>query len=588
VIRKIDIHKLLPIILVLLLIDIHLYFFIQGNFENLKTFFNYQAVPKEKYYTLAWGEYYKSASVIKETTPADSLIILPSQNSTFVKRGIFALCSYFIFPRVAVYENSKKIPFYNGPVYRIHMEPLKYNGFSLSLLRGGNNKNRSRLIDYSDIKSTYLNSALALLKLLLIIMSGLFIALKCFQEQTPLGLFATSFLAGTTMVTVFYIFFSLMGINFTELFQFIFLGALSIPGIIFMTKYKGLINYFKNKQSHTYSKQGFIIVGLFFFLIFLKSFSTAPLAVDALSVWGVKAKAIFAFGNLKELNNYGAHPWYPPLLPILMSQVAMGGEKMVKLIFPLFAICLYVNIYEEILNTKLKPIFKVTLPLLLFTTTVFLENSLEACADLALAVFVTKAITILPKLLNEQSYKRWLSLSLVLCGLVLVRPDGYAYFFYIALLVWLWSCFKNRNPRNLLYLLIPLAIGLFWKLYSKFIFDASGNDIMVTPIINVSRFNLIIKYFTKHLLSPAHFGMIIISFILVCLFKRRNIIKRYFLEFLFIIMAIVGLILFYYYVTPFWDIQYLISGRFIRYFIILIPIIFIILLKEIDTILIKP
>lgn len=554
------IHVLVYIII--LLTAAQWFLIIKQHPEKIKGFFSRIMLSKEEKLSHSWGRYYKWVSFIRDKTPEDSLIILPPRSDKFRAIANAGLCDYFIFPRFGAHENDRKIVFHTGPMYRVNMPGFEYKekylkqytlneDFSLLLLKQGEKKALLHLSDFTRIKGTFGNIFLALLKLLFIFTSGIYLVSKYSSERSYLGFLTTSFLVGVTISAIFYTLLSLIGINFTEPLQFVFLGMLSTPSIILLIKRKSFINF--PQYNHPYNSLSYVIVGLFFCLLFLKSTFTPIITWDASAIWAIKAKAIFAFHNLKGYQLWGAHKNYPPLLPILMSQMAIGGESIVKLIFPLLALCLYANIYDEIIQIRYSPSLKIILPILIFTSPLFFTHSTIAYANFALTVFVTKSLTILSKLLKHDTKKGWLPLSIILCGVLLVRPDGQAYFFYIVLLTFVWICFQRHSFKKLLYLLIPALSIFLWKLYlptSKILGYGQIDYLLLKGYlanINWLNFKAFIISLIKYSLHPRFWGIIPALFIFLCLFRRTHIIKRYFPECFFILIGFLRLSFFSFY-----------------------------------------
>jgi len=579
--------------------------------KKIKNFFYWITLPKEEKLNRSWGTYYKWVSFIRDKTPEDSLIILPPQSNKFPVIGNAGFSDYFIFPRFGANENNKKIAFHPGPIYRINIAGFEYNktypeqyklngDFSLLLLREREEKAPAHLTDFTRIKITFANIFLALLKLLFIFTSGIYLVSKYSSERSYLGFFATSFLVGVTISAISYIFLSLIQINFTEPLQFVLLATLSAPGILLLIKRKSFINFPQN--SHPYNSLFHLVVGAFFCLLFLKSMSTPIITWDACAVWAIKAKAIFAFHNLKGYQLWGAGGNYPPLLPILMSQMAVGGEGIVKLIFPLFALCLYANIYDEILKTKYSPPLKIILPTLIFTAPLIFMHSTIAYANFAFTVFLTKSLTMSAKLLKNDTEKGWPILSILLCAVLLVRPDGQPYFFYLVALTFLWISFQRHRFKNLLYLLIPALSIFLWKLYlptSKiFAYGTLYTLLSKASLANIEKINwLDFKLFIISIincsLDPRYWGFIPVLFILLCLFRKTQIIKIYFPECFLMLIGFLGLSFYSFlwcasfYAEFHFRIQNWFTCGFPRYIMVFFPIMLIIILKEIDKILSK-
>jgi hypothetical protein len=600
------IHVLVYIII--LLTAAQWFLVIEQHSKKIKGFSSWIMLPKEEKLSHSWGTYYKWVSFIRDKTPEDSLIILPPQGDKFPVIGNAGLCDYFIFPRFGAHENDRKTLFHTGPIYRVNMDGFEYNktyleqyilnkDFSLLLLKERQEKTPAHPTDFTRIKGTFANIFLALLKLLLITTSGIYIVSNYSSERSYLGFLTTSFLVGATISAIFYLLLSLIRIDFTEPLQFVFLGMLSAPSIPLLIKRKSSMTFPQN--SHPYNGLSYLVVGVFFCFLFLKSMSTPIITWDACAIWAIKAKAIFAFHNLKGYQLWGELKNYPPLLPIFMSQMAIGGEGIVKLIFPVFALCLYANIYDEILQTGYSPPLKIILPTLIFTAPLIFIHSTIAYANFTFTVFVTKSLTILTKLLKHDTEKGWPILSILLCGVLLVRPDGQAYFFYLVVLTFLWICFQRHSFRNLLYLLIPSLSILLWKLYlptSKIlaygIIDPLLSKASLANIekINWLDFKLFIISLINYSLRPQYWGFISILFIVLCLFRKTHLIKRYFPECFFVLIGFLGLSFFsFLWCASFYGgfhrgIQDHFTFGFPRYIMVFLPIMLIIMLKEIDKI----
>lgn len=552
-------------------------------------------LPGEK-----WGDFYnKWVPFISTTTPKDSLLVLPPFDECYT----LDLCRYFNFPRRIAREdeNSELISRHKGPIYRVKIknsdsgergeykkEYVLDENFSLLLIKEREEEtNALYLKDFTKIKPDFLNVTLALLKLMLIFTSGAYFVHRYFDEQSLTGFITASFLTGTIISTFFYIITSLTGLNFTEHLQFLALGVCSLPGLILLVKKNAFAKYFKN--TYSYNAEVLIVVILFFLLFFVKHISTPIMEYDACSIWGTKAKCVFALHNL---NWWAPWPHYPPLLSVVVSQLAIGGEKMAKLVVPLLTLCLYVNMRDEIGRTKFSGELKMLLPILLFGSVLFFRHSLIGQANFALVVFTTKAVSLMLKSLKKNSKKAWIALSIISCGVILVRPDGIIYFFTISAIACLGIFVNKYSLKNLLYLLLPLSLAFLWGLYVK---NVLGKGLFVGHkiadfqffrglFVNFSwvNFKAVCVNFVSYAMNPYFFGVIPASFLLLCLFRWRNMIKDHFFECLFIFVAMAWLYTLSLLLAPFWGFRLYFAGGFIRFYMPVISIMFIVLLKETD------
>lgn len=583
------------ILLLLLIGVIHLSAFVRANFDGLKNFFPSMKSSEEEQLNRWYGPFYSWVSFIKTTTPKNSLIILPPAPQ-FPTIGNKGLCDYFLFPRLTAHENEERIRLHQGPVYRVQMAGFDYSRrfirqfkldkkFSLLLVQEGTPKNQMRVNDSSQTHGTFSNTLLAWIKLFLIFTSGGWMVSKCFSECSFLGFATTSFLVGGTVMGVCYVALSLLGIQFTELLQFLFLIVLSIPAIFLLIRNRNSICFLGPKSSS--DQLAAVIVTSFFGLLCLKSVLTPMVAWDALAIWGIKAKVIFAFHGLRGLKFWGAHPQYPPLFPILMSEMAIGGEKMTHLVSPLFAFCLYAIIYDEIRQTRFPPVLKAIIPLGIFLS-IFFEHAFIGYANLALAVFAMKALLVLSRLFKDDTARGWFSLAVLLSGLVLIRPDGDFYFYGIAAAAFLWVFFHQGKRGRLFYLMIPLACSLLWKIHSIWINQVPWprsfwGPIAIRSVLQRWDPGPVILPFVKAVPDPASWGMIPLVLGLLYLVKGVALIKKYPWESLFLAYGFICIFLFLCFQWPSSGIAFLFESGVPRYLMTLIPLMFIILLKEADA-----
>ena len=592
-----NIFRLIIIFLFLLAAIIHIGFFIKSNPEQFKGFFSCINTPKDKQLAKVHGKFCRQASFISDVSSKDSLIILPPREG-FGVLGHTEFCGFFVFPRLTANENANLAFLYDGPVYRVNVRGFEYKepfikrydlnkDFSLLFLRERSKEEFAGVTDFTKIKDSPLNIMPALLKLFLIIMSGLYFVLKYFKESSLAGLLAASFLAGTVIVTVLYIIITIAGIDFAEITQFVFLSLFSALGIVYWVKHGAAFH-----RTAVKNKMPIIIVGIFFVLLLVKSAFTPIIGWDACAIWGLKAKAIYALHNLSGLKYWGAHSIYPPLFPVLLSLVAIGGEKAVTFIFPLFALFLYIIIYDEISETAFHPAIKIFLPLLLiFTGEVFMQ-SLNGYANLALTVFVTKAVVMLRRLTASDNKRGWISLALMLCGVILVRPDGRAYFLYIALLAILWVSFRKFSFSKLAYLLIPAACALLWLVFCRIFLQNNWSSSFLEPEFHFSfqkiqiawhwNLKMISANFMALLFNPKYFGFMPLFFVLACLLRCGRVIKNYAVESLFVLISCLGIFLFAVCVSSAWGAMYFFETGFTRSAMVFVPCMFIVVIKEID------
>ncbi len=597
---------------VILTISVTLYFFgvkdllRHDKIHKIKRLLSEFTLSKDDQLAGRWGDFYRQISWIKDITPQDSLIIIPPE-ITITRGGQIALVTnlshkwlseYFMFPRLAAHEGDPLIRSHEGPVYRVRMGGFHYQGeylqedrfdphLSLLLLRERlkETKPPPALTDFTEIEFNPLRFLAALFKLFLIVLSGTYFVSRYFGERSWLGFISASFLTGTVLSAAICILAGFAGVKFTETFQYGSLFLLSLPGFFSIKKWS---------FDHLPHWGGTLIVLIFFGVLFLKNILSPIAGWDACAVYGAKAKAIFALHNLDGLRAWGAVPHYPPLLSILMAQMAMGGEGAVNILFPLFSLCLYAILHDEITDTRFPSFLKMLLPLLIFTSPVFFYFSLLGYPNLALAVFVTKALIIVSRTIKRGTSEGWFAAALILSGAVLLRPDGIYYWLSMSILGWMGVVGKKGEWRYLLYLLTPLFCILLWKIYCHFrmhieedvlvkysamAFEHLANTLSIT---NLKMFFVLLFKFT--LLPSLWWGVVPTLFAILFLFRRREILKKHPAECAFLATAFVGISVFSFFISPAWGMEFLFETGFTRYAMVLIPTMLIVLLKEIDRI----
>jgi len=591
------------LLILIFLLAIQIYIFIFDDPHLLPKFIHAAKLSREEQIDFYWRNFCSQASLIRNLTPQNSLLIIPPRTMDFPAMSNVGTVDYFMFPRHSTYaKDSWVIEGCKGPIFWVSCRGNEYKGeydrryildkdFSLLLLKnGGIQDHEMHLKDYALIKVGFLNMLLALAKLLFVIMSGAWIVARYFKERSAVSFLAVSFLVGSIIFTTLYILLSFLEISFSEIFQIAILLILSIPSLRAILKYRPL----RIKGGNFL---GVTIVVLLFGLVFLKSLLDPVIMWDEFAFWGLRAKAIFAFHSLKGLTLWGEISNYPPLLPVIISLLAVAGEVITRVLPSIFAFCLYANIYDETKNTKFNPMLKMILPAMVILSPVFFKHSQVLYGNLILTVFVTKLLTILIRLRQDNSYKTLLPFSLFSCGLVLIRPEGSLYFVFLGILA-IAICVKRRTIRDIYFIILPVLCYLGWLAYFRFIlhhsllfglfgvhfyrFDLSTAQALEQQLYNWHTYAAVLTRSLMDALSFKYWGVIVWMFLLILILNFRGLIKKYSVELTFLAISSVCLLIFCYVVLPAWGIEALFEDGFRRYFMVNIPIMFIIVLKEAD------
>ncbi len=554
------------------------------------------------------GELYQQISFIKKTTPSDSLVVLPlPTKDEFIRLGNLGWSSYFLFPRIPVHESDPRIKLYKGSVYRVKLKNFEYgnsfleesklNGtFSIVLLRKGDEGHFGRRIqDFTEITPTLSNLFYASVKLTILLLAGMLFVLWCGGEETIWELLSSSLLAGMVLNTVLHLGSSLAGFSLSERYETIMLGLLAVFGIILFFKKKVLINEIKFQKSLTGSAP-FFLVGFFFLVLILKSYHTPIMTDDACAIWGAKAKAFFAFHDLRKLFYFGSRPQYPPLLPIFMAQLGVGGEPAAKLVFPLFSLCLYQIMFQELRHMNFSSAAKKVLPLVVLTTPIFFLESFIGHADLALAVFLTKSLILLSHLRQRNETRDWKLLCLMLCGLILVRPEGYVYVALISLMAWMNGLFGKMKTKLSVLIIVPWFLFLFWLTLFNQSFQGSWFSVFSGG--TESGRHLIFKsipllldpvclaktafYFFISTTQPMFHGVLPILLFFWILLKPKRLLQLYPVQIYFLMGAAIVLFFFALFIFPLWGYKHLFIYGLPRYSTVYLPTVLLVIAKELE------
>ncbi len=564
--------------------------------------------PKARHHFLSkkqFKRFYLFSSFINKKTPPNSVIRFPlkGRGRAAKANGVLGFkishYDYFIFPRRPVRRFNAGLGKYykyivrsnvRGPKKPEFLEKHAFNDeYSIELLKKPHVIQKYAASDFLNIKATFLNVMMAFLKIILFCLSGIYWVRRFFSERTLPGFLVTSFLVGIVINTIIYVGLNFFNIYLTERIQFIYLFLMALPSVLSLHKKPFVIKrYWKIRPQEAIC---FLLIALFFSILFIKSVYSPIIRADAVNIWAIKARAIFTFKSLENIGTWGNHVDYPPLLPIVISQLAIAGERMVKFLFPLFALCLWGLIYEAIASTNYSRWLKLVLPLLIFSSSIFINHSHVVFSNLLFTLFITKAVMVLSQFRKNYFKKGAIALTLILFGVVLTRSSGDAYYICIVFIAMAFAFPAKLNYR-FFYLLIPLFVTILWKIYllvyakidisNFFMVENNRNSFLDVDFNNIY---IITKYIARYALNMHFGGVTFISFIIVAFLRFRKIIASHITEFAFLFLGMIALFLFSIYIAPILGVERFFIHGFSRYYMIFMPIGFIILLREIDVLL---
>lgn len=542
---------------------------------------DYFGQPRAFHLARRWKafDYFNRTQAIVAQTPPDALIVLPAQSNLYGPLGNAGLTDYLVFPRQVANANDPQIQSFQGPVYQVVGEPN--NGeIALVLLRERRANATLPERDFISIPRAFAPLVLASVKLLLVVLSGAFFVRKWFSLNTIPGAFAASALLGMTINAVVFILLALLNVPASESLQYAILFALALPAVLDLARRRLHVALPHTRAEWLAALAAMSALALIFFL----GISKPIVEWDAMAIWGIKARAIFATETLRTLGMWGAYPEYPPLVPIAMAQLGIGGELAVKALFPLFAWCLYGVVYEGL---EFGGWARWLAPLPLLFAPQIGEHSGNGYANLALAVYVTLAVILFARWVKVQTRALAIASALTMTGLVLVRPDGEVYMLYLLLLA-LFAVWKQRaRKRDAALFALPILFDALWKaLFLLYLKAASGSAFGVASVGQQFLKYLLTSRPPRALILPVtqslleySFGfnfwsLVPLAFGLMLVTNLRAFYTRYPVELAFFILSGAGLILLALYLAPHWGLNYFFNATYLRLYMAIVPLMY--------------
>ncbi|MDD3580685.1 MAG: hypothetical protein PHW74_06660 [Desulfobacca sp.] len=210
----------------------------------------------------------------------------------------------------------------------------------------------------------------------------------------------------------------------------------------------------------TWRERAWLILLLLAFAFALLRATLYPLwAWDAITTWGLKAKA-FYLSRAIDLSRFEAHNYYPNLVPLLMTYIYLwlGGvvDHLVKAIFPLWGGCLVLMFYSFLRRLPVKrPGAWLGAAFLVLNGPTLITHCFIAYADLALTYYTLVSAGLLFLWLRDQAPAGSLILVGVYGGGMLwSKYEGGSLvminFLAAALtLLWLWPPGRGRKFASL-------------------------------------------------------------------------------------------------------------------------------------------
>jgi hypothetical protein len=579
------VHKFAPLLLLTALVLVTVYQLIP-LIEFVPRSIGYFAQPREFHLARRWqaDNYFAVTQSIKAQTPPDALIVLPDMRAPFGRLGNPGLTDYMLFPRQTANARDRQIESFPGPLYQI-IPDSETGNISLVPVRARQANIVLPERDFVLLPRRVEIIALAIVKFLLVVLSGAFWVRKFFQLTTTPGDLAASALLGMTLNAMLFIFLSLLNLPARELLQYAILVLLALPALVNLARRRPRVTLPRTRAE---SLAAIAAIGALALILFL-GISKPLMEWDALAIWGIKARVIFATETLRTLGMWGAYPEYPPLVPVAMAQLGIGGELAVKALFPIVAWCLYGVVYEGL---EWSGWMRWLAPLPLLYAPQIGEQSGNGYANLALAVYVTLAVILLARWVKQPTRALALATALTLTGLVLVRPEGEIYALYVLLLV-AFVIWKKRAPKHdALLFALPLLADAAWKLFFTLHLKAASGSAFGVASQGQQFFKYLLttrpprgsllpvmQTLLQYSFGLNFWGLLPLAFVGMVALRPRTFYTRYAVELAFLILSGAGLALLALYLAPRWGIDYFFNATYLRFYMAVVPLMYLLTLN---------
>ncbi|MFC1568426.1 hypothetical protein ACFL37_01865 [Candidatus Margulisiibacteriota bacterium] len=297
--------------------------------------------------------------------------------------------------------------------------------------------------------------------------------------------------------------------------------------------------------------------------VFFEALIKPVVAWDAWTSWALKSKMFFV-DNVPLISFFRDHPVgivdYPLHIPLLETWLynclGVANDQLVKVIFPLYFMCLLIIFYYGL--RRLVP----GLPALFFTFVLsalpFLAyHATIGYADFPVAFYYTSGLLLLYLWMEKQD-KSFLLLSVLFLGVApWVKKEGILLLSVAFLISFLFLFFKRGTRgfrewgRPLIYFIVPVLISAPWAIFKKIIgISANVDQTPYLPAFDVlvQRLNGISRIFFEKMFFSGNWNIIWLVFVMVAVIYFRKILasnsKYLFLSVFFNLGMLVAIYLF--------------------------------------------
>ena len=312
--------------------------------------------------------------------------------------------------------------------------------------------------DFILIQPVFTNLVSALFKFLVMLASGLWIVRRWFRLKTLVGVLAASALMGLTVQAIVWIVLGLVNVLASEPVQLALLGVLALPTLYDFFRQPPRIRFRFSLPLLGAAALALVVLAI----LFLFGISKPIVEWDAMAIWGIKARVLFATETLRTLRSGVRIPNIRRWSPLPWRQWELEAKLQSRRSFPCLP-CVCMAWCMRVWSGNHGRVGLSRSPFLCLPQIV--EHTQNGYANLVQAVYVTLAVMLFAWWVYEQENSYAVATALVLAGLVLVRPDGEVYVGYIVLLALIVIWRKRLPKRTALIFSLPLLVDVLWKLF---------------------------------------------------------------------------------------------------------------------------
>lgn len=404
---------------------------------------------------------------------------------------------------------------------------------------------------------------------------------------------AISFGLGVGCVTLEILFFHILNLQLNALAVILpWLVLIAVNAILYFgAKVKAGLLRFETK------KFGYLDIALSLGIAFEISYAffralIKPIeSYDAVAIYAIKSKIFFLARGIPHdfftrIVNYFPHPDYPLNIPLaeMLGYLFMGNlnDQLVKLIFPIFFICILALLYFAVRRFASRT-YALVFTFILATIPQFNAYAANAYLELPFAFYAFAAALFLFRWFEDRKLVRFLLISAIMAGLAgWTKNEG---LMYCAAYIMLAAIFLILNFRKVsrkdiacffLYIVVIAAILAPW-LYIKNATHLINTDIgraeskILTIGKEVHKLKPILNEFQKQVFGPKKWNIFWIALIASIAFNIKDAFRgtgRYAAIFL---ALVIGGYVFIYMAAPI-DVTFFVKKSWSRFLLHFLPI----------------